>query len=29
MPRALREGLAASPWLTMFQNARAWCDRTA
>ncbi len=26
MPEALRRGLKASPWLRMFQNARAWCD---
>ncbi len=29
MPDSLKQGLEASPWLTMFQNARAWCDRTA
>jgi len=29
MPAEWRSGpaaLEASPWLTMFQNARAWCD---
>jgi phosphoribosylformylglycinamidine synthase len=29
MPEAWRRGLAVSPWLTMFQNAREWCERTA
>ena len=28
MPQEMRRGLDASPWLRMFQNARAWCDRT-
>ena len=27
MPEAWKRDLNASPWLTMFQNARAWCDR--
>jgi phosphoribosylformylglycinamidine synthase len=27
MPRELKERLAASPWLRMFQNAREWCSR--
>lgn len=27
LPKVWR-GLAVSPWLTMFQNARAWCDET-
>ena len=26
MPADLRESLEASPWLQMFQNARAWCE---
>ncbi|MBA4417270.1 MAG: phosphoribosylformylglycinamidine synthase [Syntrophus sp. (in: bacteria)] len=26
MPRYLQDELKESPWLTMFQNARAWCD---
>ncbi len=26
MPRPWRSQLAVSPWLRMFQNARAWCD---
>jgi phosphoribosylformylglycinamidine synthase len=26
MPEAWRRSLAVSPWLTMFQNAREWCD---
>jgi phosphoribosylformylglycinamidine synthase len=26
MPRDWREGLKASPWLKMFQNAREWCE---
>ena len=28
MPGGLRRELRVSPWLTMFQNARRWCDRT-
>jgi phosphoribosylformylglycinamidine synthase len=28
MPRAWRNGFEVSPWLRMFQNARAWCERT-
>ena len=27
MPEEWRRSLPASPWLTMFQNARAWCER--
>ena len=27
MPEDLKRSLAASPWLKMFQNARAWCDK--
>lgn len=27
MPESLKKNLNASPWLRMFQNARAWCDR--
>jgi len=26
MPRELKDGLKASPWIRMFQNAREWCD---
>jgi phosphoribosylformylglycinamidine synthase len=26
MPADLNDGLKASPWIRMFQNARAWCD---
>ncbi len=26
MPEAWRSGLAASPWLRLFQNASAWCE---
>jgi len=26
MPRKLKDGLKASPWIRMFQNAREWCD---
>lgn len=26
LPRDLEHSLEASPWLTMFQNARVWCD---
>jgi len=26
LPEGMREGLAASPWLRMFQNARTWCE---
>lgn len=26
MPKEWRESLEVSPWLQMFQNARAWCD---
>ena len=29
MPEAWQRGLAVSPWLTMFQNAREWCDRSS
>jgi phosphoribosylformylglycinamidine synthase len=28
MPEDWRRSLKASPWLRMFQNARAWCDET-
>ncbi|NKB89419.1 MAG: phosphoribosylformylglycinamidine synthase [Acidobacteria bacterium] len=28
MPATWRRELAVSPWLRMFQNARAWCDNT-
>ncbi len=28
MPEAWRHRFAASPWLRMFQNARAWCEHT-
>ena len=28
MPESMQRELAASPWLRMFQNARAWCERT-
>ncbi|MHB8882896.1 MAG: phosphoribosylformylglycinamidine synthase [Thermodesulfovibrionales bacterium] len=28
MPEEWRRDLKASPWLRMFQNARAWCERT-
>ncbi len=27
MPEALNNELKASPWLRLFQNARAWCDQ--
>jgi len=27
MPGDLKRSLAASPWLTMFQNARVWCEK--
>ncbi|MCX7965453.1 MAG: phosphoribosylformylglycinamidine synthase subunit PurQ, partial [Syntrophorhabdaceae bacterium] len=27
MPEELNKSLKASPWLRMFQNARAWCDK--
>ncbi len=27
MPEQWKKDLAASPWLRMFQNARAWCER--
>jgi phosphoribosylformylglycinamidine synthase len=27
MPAAWQRDLKASPWLTMFQNARKWCDK--
>jgi len=27
MPASLKEGLKASPWIRMFQNARDWCER--
>jgi phosphoribosylformylglycinamidine synthase len=27
MPEDLKKSLSASPWLTMFQNAREWCDK--
>jgi phosphoribosylformylglycinamidine synthase len=26
MPEDLKKSLTASPWLTMFQNAREWCE---
>jgi phosphoribosylformylglycinamidine synthase len=26
MPRDWRDAFEVSPWLRMFQNARAWCD---
>ena len=28
MPERWKGTLRASPWLRMFQNARAWCERT-
>ena len=28
MPESMRQELAVSPWLQMFQNARAWCEQT-
>ncbi len=28
MPEDMRDALAASPWLTFFQNARRWCEQT-
>jgi phosphoribosylformylglycinamidine synthase len=28
MPGHLKKSLSASPWLTMFQNARTWCEKT-
>jgi phosphoribosylformylglycinamidine synthase len=28
MPEQWKGTLRASPWLRMFQNARAWCERT-
>jgi phosphoribosylformylglycinamidine synthase len=28
MPGDLKKSLSASPWLTMFQNARTWCEKT-
>ncbi|MCD5411710.1 MAG: phosphoribosylformylglycinamidine synthase [Thermodesulfovibrionales bacterium] len=28
MPEDIKEGIKASPWLRMFQNARQWCDNT-
>jgi phosphoribosylformylglycinamidine synthase len=28
MPEGLKRELEASPWLTMFQNAREWCERS-
>lgn len=27
LPEELKSSLDASPWLTMFQNARAWCEK--
>jgi phosphoribosylformylglycinamidine synthase len=27
MPEDLKKSLRASPWLTMFQNAREWCEK--
>jgi phosphoribosylformylglycinamidine synthase len=27
MPEQMKNTLAASPWLRMFQNAREWCER--
>ncbi len=27
LPEELKNSLAASPWLRMFQNAREWCDK--
>jgi phosphoribosylformylglycinamidine synthase len=27
LPEAMRESLIASPWLSMFQNARIWCEQ--
>lgn len=27
LPEELKKNLAASPWLTMFQNAREWCEK--
>jgi phosphoribosylformylglycinamidine synthase len=27
MPEDLKKSLTASPWLTMFQNAREWCEK--
>ena len=27
LPEDLKKNLAASPWLTMFQNAREWCEK--
>ena len=29
LPERWRTGLAASPWLTIFQNARQWCEETS
>jgi phosphoribosylformylglycinamidine synthase len=29
MPETLKNTLAASPWLKLFQNARQWCDETS
>ncbi len=29
MPEEMKKGLAASPWLRMFQNARQWCEGTS
>jgi phosphoribosylformylglycinamidine synthase len=29
MPEAWKDGLAASPWLRLFQNARRWCDESS
>ncbi|UCD34712.1 MAG: phosphoribosylformylglycinamidine synthase [Nitrospiraceae bacterium] len=29
MPEEWRQGLRASPWLTMFQNARQWCEENS
>jgi len=28
MPEEWKKNLEASPWLRMFQNARAWCSET-
>jgi len=28
MPEDMKADLPASPWLTMFQNARKWCEKT-
>jgi phosphoribosylformylglycinamidine synthase len=26
LPESMKDGITVSPWIQMFQNARAWCD---